>query len=159
MESIGERLKQIRKTLNFNQSQFSESIGLSQGALSEIENGKFNPSIEIIISINKLFGINIEWLLLGEGNKHADDPFEQLDHKQLIQQIFEIINCEAKRISQEKNIPIEQLITDIFTQLNTGFVNSYPLDEKQLVNMFSSLENKDKIEIESLLRLKYKKAT
>ncbi|WP_411552367.1 helix-turn-helix domain-containing protein [Paenibacillus lautus] len=51
MNEIGYRIKRIRKENNLNQSQFAQSIGISQGNLSEIEMGNGNPSAETLISI------------------------------------------------------------------------------------------------------------
>jgi transcriptional regulator with XRE-family HTH domain len=43
MESIGNKVKGIRKRHKMNQIEFSEKIGISQGRLSEIEQIKRNP--------------------------------------------------------------------------------------------------------------------
>lgn len=39
MSEIGYRIKRIRKENNLNQSQFAQSIGISQGNLSELKWG------------------------------------------------------------------------------------------------------------------------
>ena len=68
---IGERIKKIRKDKNLNQKSFAKAIGISQGALSEIENSNINPSIETVISIVKQYNISLNWLILGEYNKES----------------------------------------------------------------------------------------
>lgn len=50
MNSIGERLKYI-KTQIMNQKEFAVAIKISQGRLSELEQGKCNPSADTLISI------------------------------------------------------------------------------------------------------------
>lgn len=67
MESIGERIKYIRKIHKLNQQQFSKAVDISQGRLSEIEKDKCKPSAETLISISQIFNVNLNWLLLGEG--------------------------------------------------------------------------------------------
>jgi transcriptional regulator with XRE-family HTH domain len=67
MESIGERVKYIRKMYKLNQQQFSTALDISQGRLSEIEKDKCKPSAETLISISTKFNVNLNWLLLGEG--------------------------------------------------------------------------------------------
>lgn len=62
--TLGNRIKYVRKTNKLNQVEFAKIIGVSQGTLSEIEKGKYNPSLEIIISIHKNFKVNLEWLLV-----------------------------------------------------------------------------------------------
>ncbi|KHL96772.1 hypothetical protein QW71_05060 [Paenibacillus sp. IHB B 3415] len=65
MLDIGYRIKCIRKEENLNQTQFSKSIGISQGNLSEIEMGNSNPSAETLIAIRVKYNVNLNWLLTG----------------------------------------------------------------------------------------------
>jgi transcriptional regulator with XRE-family HTH domain len=46
MDTIGDRVKGIRKKNKMNQIEFSEKIGISQGRLSEIEQNKTKPSAD-----------------------------------------------------------------------------------------------------------------
>ncbi|NQX71739.1 helix-turn-helix transcriptional regulator [Paenibacillus alba] len=64
--SLGDRIRVIRKTNRLNQIEFSKLIGISQATLSEIEKDKYNPSIETVISIYKVFKTNLNWLIQGE---------------------------------------------------------------------------------------------
>ncbi|WP_199615062.1 helix-turn-helix domain-containing protein [Paenibacillus alkalitolerans] len=48
--SLGDRIRVIRKTNQLNQNEFSNLIGISQATLSELEQGKYNPSLETILS-------------------------------------------------------------------------------------------------------------
>lgn len=66
MDSIGARIKHIRKSHELNQVSIAQSLGISQGTLSELEKNKFNPSVETIVQIHQKFDVNINWLLLGE---------------------------------------------------------------------------------------------
>lgn len=63
--SLGDRIRIIRKTNRLNQNEFSNLIGISQATLSELEQGKYNPSLETILSIHKVFKTNLSWLLIG----------------------------------------------------------------------------------------------
>jgi transcriptional regulator with XRE-family HTH domain len=68
VDTIGMRLKYIRKLHKLNQDQFSQKIHLAQGRLSELEQGKCKPSTETLISIAENFDIDLNWLLLGREN-------------------------------------------------------------------------------------------
>jgi|GEM_PF-3713065 len=48
-----------------NQTDFSSRVGISQATLSELEQDKYKPSVEIIISIVNEFHADISWLVLG----------------------------------------------------------------------------------------------
>lgn len=81
MNEIGYRIKRIRKENNLNQSQFAQSIGISQGNLSEIEMGNSNPSSETLISIRVRYNVNLNWLLTGADSDDSvtyEDPNEKI---------------------------------------------------------------------------------
>lgn len=62
MKSIGEKVKLIRVKHDLNQIAFAEKIGISQGRLSEIEQGKTKPSAETLKELRKHFGVDLNWL-------------------------------------------------------------------------------------------------
>lgn len=63
---LGERIREVRKNHQMNQTEFSNRIGVSQGTLSELEQNKYNPSLETILAIIKVFDVSAKWLLFGE---------------------------------------------------------------------------------------------
>lgn len=70
MSSIGERVKHIRKLHKLNQKDFSAAINISQGRLSEIEKNICKPSTDTLISLSKGFNVNLNWIILGEGDQY-----------------------------------------------------------------------------------------
>lgn len=62
-----QRLKIFRKSLNLNQKDFGESLGLTQGGYSDIERGKNGVSNRIKIFLHQIHSLNIHWLETGEG--------------------------------------------------------------------------------------------
>lgn len=92
MDKIGNRIKSIRKCLKINQYDFSKSIGISQGTLSDIENNKFNPSAKTIASIMKEYDMCANWILIGNCKydvQNLECPFFQ---NLLKLNIFEKVN-------------------------------------------------------------------
>lgn len=71
------RIKDIRKTLNLNQNEFAEKIGLSQSSLAMIEVGKRTFSDKHIKLICSTFNINENWLRTGNGNMFSSTPYER----------------------------------------------------------------------------------
>ena len=68
--TLGERLREFRKGKDLKQIPFCERIGISNGYLSEVENGKKTPGSEVLISLLREFpDIDIRWLLVGNENK------------------------------------------------------------------------------------------
>lgn len=66
IETIGKRIKTVRKLYKISQVDFSNRIGISQATLSELEQDKYKPSVDAIQTISKQFGVNVEWILFGE---------------------------------------------------------------------------------------------
>ncbi|UCH95190.1 MAG: helix-turn-helix transcriptional regulator [Candidatus Aminicenantes bacterium] len=67
-ETIANRIKKIRKTLNIKGKDFAPRIKISGPSLSEIENGKYYPNFEFIYNIVHEFNVNLYYLFFGEGN-------------------------------------------------------------------------------------------
>lgn len=70
MQSIGERLAHVRKNiLSMNQKEFAQLIGLSQGALSDVENNNRGLPMEAIIELIKYSksdnSFSCDWILTG----------------------------------------------------------------------------------------------
>ena len=69
---MGERLKQLRKKLGLSQIEFAKRLGLTRGAISNIEAGKVQPKPLLIDLICSTFGANKEWLVNGTGPMLAE---------------------------------------------------------------------------------------
>lgn len=61
------RLKQIRKAIGLNQTEFGERIGVKQATVAAYECGARNPLDTVIKSICREFDVNENWLRTGEG--------------------------------------------------------------------------------------------
>ena len=59
-------LKQIRKERNLNQLKVAMDLNISREALSHYENGKREPSIDILNKLSKYFNVSIDYLINGE---------------------------------------------------------------------------------------------
>ena len=65
--TVGYRVKQIRKALNIKGKDFAPRIKISGPSLSEIERGKYYPNFEFMVNISREFNVNLYYLILGEG--------------------------------------------------------------------------------------------
>ena len=80
MESIGDRIKHVRKCSCLTLEKFGAKIGIGKSALSQFEGGKARPSERTLLAICKEFNVNGEWLRTGEGEmflpRSRDDEIE-----------------------------------------------------------------------------------
>ncbi len=61
---IGDTLKRLRKIYGYRAIDLSEQLGISASYLSEIENGKKQPSLDHLRKYADLFGIKLSSLIL-----------------------------------------------------------------------------------------------
>ncbi|TFE19617.1 helix-turn-helix transcriptional regulator [Cohnella luojiensis] len=52
-DTLGQKIKSIRKQLEMTQVDFAHHLGITQGRLSEIEQNKTKPSAETLIALKK----------------------------------------------------------------------------------------------------------
>ena len=64
---ICKRFNHIRKSLKKSQIEFAEELSSTQSIISDIERRKVTPSKNMLKELRKVFKVNIDWLLTGEG--------------------------------------------------------------------------------------------
>lgn len=71
-EMMKERILQIMKKENMTQQEFAKAIEVSPASLSNIFNGKTNPTSNHVCAIHRRFpNINVNWLMFGEGDMYT----------------------------------------------------------------------------------------
>jgi len=58
-EKLGKNLKRVRTKKSISQGDIARSLGVSRGFISNIENGKTNPTLETIARLAKVLQISI----------------------------------------------------------------------------------------------------
>ena len=62
---FGKQIKQMRLERKLTQEQLANQLGVSRQAVSNWENNKNLPDLELIIAISKLFSVSLDDLILG----------------------------------------------------------------------------------------------
>ena len=60
------RIEEIRKVRGVNQEELAKALGVSRQTISSLENGRYNPSIELAYKLSKYFGMTIEEVFIFE---------------------------------------------------------------------------------------------
>ncbi len=125
---IGERIKQVRKALHIKQIEMAKVLNLNPSAISQMESGRTNPSLETISEIGKHYKVDLHWLITGAGqmfNKpqepvarnHGWDKFQ----KMLNERLEEIIQARLDMMDAESiDIPVTGEIAAGEPMENTG---------------------------------------
>ncbi|WP_373218648.1 helix-turn-helix domain-containing protein [Ruminococcus sp. 5_1_39BFAA] len=66
---IGHRIKERRKELKLTQVQIKELCGISNGNLSDFENGNKTPSANSLVALSKALQVSTDWILTGENHR------------------------------------------------------------------------------------------
>lgn len=107
LSTLGERIRGIRKTNQLNQIEFASMIGVSQGTLSELEQDKYKPSVDILIAVQNKFKVDLEWLIIGSAEDTYSINLNEKENKLVAgfrkvnnndqDEIIEIIGIKLKR--------------------------------------------------------------
>lgn len=107
--TIGERIKEVRKSSGLTLEKFGAKIKIRAASVSLIENGKNKPTDRTIDLICREFGVSENWLRTGEGSMTEDKSRDE----QIAEAVGRILSGENPNFKQ-------RLITVLST-----------LDEKQ----------------------------
>ena len=77
--TTGERVKEIRKTLNLTLEKFGEKLGVGETAISKIEKDERNLTDQMAKSICREYNVNYDYLIYEEGEMFSDLPQTILD--------------------------------------------------------------------------------
>ena len=69
------RITKIRESLALSQLDFATQIGITQGALSQLESGKSRLSLATIKKISTTFKVDCNWLIAGKGKVFFTDNY------------------------------------------------------------------------------------
>ena len=76
---IGERIKEVRKALGMNQTDFAARLGSVQNTITGYETGRRVPSNQVIASICREFRVSEDWLRSGTGEMFVPSPASIVD--------------------------------------------------------------------------------
>lgn len=73
------RIKEVRKSLGLSQEEFGRRLGVTRGAITNIEFNKVEPKPFFIELLCREFHVSYDWLITGEGEMFEDLPETAID--------------------------------------------------------------------------------
>ena len=64
--NVGKTIATLRKEKGWTQVDLAEKLHVSDKAVSKWENGESSPSVEFFPSLAELFGVSIDYLMVGK---------------------------------------------------------------------------------------------
>jgi len=71
--TTGERIRQLRQTINLTQTKFAERIGISASYVAEIELGNKPANDRTMRLISMEYNVDEHWLRTGEGRMYDEN--------------------------------------------------------------------------------------
>ena len=111
------RIREVRKTLNLTQEQFSSKIGVKRSAISQIEQGFNQISEQMIKTICLAYNVNEDWLRTGEGNMFVETKESFLES---VSKQFNLEDLDIKILESYVNLSPDKrkVIKDYLKSLN-----------------------------------------
>lgn len=68
-EAFSDRLKHARDIAGMTQQQLAEIVGVSRPQLANLETGRGDASVPVLIGLSGALSVSIDWLLTGRGDR------------------------------------------------------------------------------------------
>ena len=107
------KIKELRKYLSLTQEQFAKDLGVSRSIVSQIEIGKFKPTLETLTDIARLYNIDANYFfnseyLLSLGTRKPDAQTDECrlckEKERLIRSLEITIDSQQKTIEAQETL-------------------------------------------------------
>lgn len=103
--TVGEKIKQLRKDKGLQQKTVATDVGLDQSNYNKVENGKREPSVEVLQKLSVILGVTVDELL-NPDNKQQPTPVTVEDKT-----VSEKIRLVEQLEEEDKNVIYKMLDT------------------------------------------------
>ena len=133
---IGERIKELRRSLGLTLEEFGKKLGVGKSAISNIENGSRNLTDQMALSIRREFNVREEWLRYGTGDMFepaASDDLDALAKEYHLSNSEKILIDRYIKLDESSRRAVIDFIIDTASALSGGHpFNSLPDDPDAL---------------------------
>lgn len=110
MQTLGERLRYVRKKNGYTQNSLAKAIGVSRGVIFNLEKNITNPQTIVINAICKTLNVNPNWLL----NNIGEIENENSQSTKVIDELYNI----AKDLSEAEQLYLLDTIKALKQRFN-----------------------------------------
>ena len=97
---LGARIAALRRQAGMNQAQLAELLQISASAVGMYEQGRREPSAQMLLALARAFGVSVDFLLTGK-------PPEQ-DTSQRRRMLLDRLEAADSRLEQRKSRPFSR---------------------------------------------------
>ena len=97
---LGTRIAALRRAAGWSQGDLAQQLGVSASAVGMYEQGRREPSADLLVALARTFGVSVDYLLTGTPNP-AD--------REIAEQAMETaLESAEKQLSLRKNRPLSR---------------------------------------------------
>lgn len=97
---MGARIAALRRQAGMNQAQLAQLLQVSPSAVGMYEQGRREPSSDILVELSRIFGVSVDYILTG--NVPTGDTVK------LEQMILDRITSADRRLEQRQDRPFSR---------------------------------------------------
>ncbi|MCB5268020.1 MAG: XRE family transcriptional regulator [Candidatus Cloacimonetes bacterium] len=111
---LAQRLKELRQALQKRQMDLANDLGINPSAISQMESGKINPSMDNLVQLWQLYQVDLHWLITGEGTMFSDSKLERSQNtSKSWETLQKMLNKSLEEIASAKMELVDSTVIDI----------------------------------------------
>lgn len=141
-----DRIKKLRKELDFTQQEFANRLGITRNTVATYETGKSNPSDAAVILICREFNVSENWLRYGTGEMFKKETTLSLDDYATAHHLTDI-EVKIMRLYMELDETTRKKLLDMlkkaFAPEEGSAYDNAPKDPRELERLFPPINISD----------------
>ena len=98
---LGARIAALRKTAGMSQVQLAKALKISASAVGMYEQGRREPSVELLVAMADIFGVSIDFLVTGK-------PSDTREQRELTDLLMSRVNGADAMLENRGNRPFSR---------------------------------------------------
>lgn len=97
---LGARIAALRRAAGWNQAELAQRLRISPSAVGMYEQGRREPSAEMLVQLSRVLGVNVDYLLTGKSGSEESQLLDNLLQGR--------ITSADRRLEQRTNRPFSR---------------------------------------------------
>lgn len=132
VEDFGRYIRKIRG--NIRQKDFAESIGISQNHLSNLETGRREPTISLILLLVEKYGVKPSFWFEDESESSKDNQDKSVDNN------LKMLAQKVNAFDELKFSEIHSILSQLYVYLDNKAELLLPSEKRMLSDIFSACQ-------------------
>lgn len=110
---LGERIKYLRQNARYTQDELAARLNVSKASVSAYERNLRQPSLDVIISLARIFNVSTDYVLMGKTNMIIEVSGLTDEQRKSVYEIANLYKtCNRYEVYMEKHNLLKHLIEE-----------------------------------------------